>query len=133
MPLHADVQICSVDDHVVGHRDAFKDRLPSRFGERGSKIVEVTGESVDPLGNVQVWEIDGIHYPSLGLNAVAGRPKGEIGLEPVRFDDMRRGCYDIDERIKDMDLDGIHAQLCFPSLPGFACRTVSSFSPVNPH
>ena len=36
---------------------------------------------------------------------------------------MRPGCYDIDERIKDMDQDGVHAQLCFPSLPGFAGST----------
>ena len=128
MPLPADVQICSVDDHVVEHRDAFKGRLPAKFGDRGPRIVEVTGETVDPLGNVhtgtqQVWEIDGTRYPTIGLNAVAGKPKEEIGLEPVRFDEMRPGCYDIDERIKDMDQDGVHAQLCFPSLPGFAGST----------
>ena len=105
-----------------------RDRLPAKFGDRGPKIVEITGETVDPLGNVhtgtqQVWEIDGARYPTIGLNAVAGKPKEEIGLEPVRFDDMRAGCYDIDERIKDMDQDGVHAQLCFPSLPGFAGST----------
>ena len=70
-----------------------------------------------------MWEIDGTRYPTIGLNAVAGKPKEEIGLEPVRFDEMRAGCYDIDERIKDMDQDGVHAQLCFPSLPGFAGST----------
>ena len=94
MPLPADVQICSVDDHVVEHIDAFKGRLPAKFGDRGPRIVEITGETVDPLGNVhtgtqQVWEIDGTRYPTIGLNAVAGKPKEEIGLEPVRFDEMR--------------------------------------------
>ena len=86
------------------------------------------GTTKDALGNVhegrhQVWEIDGMRKPYIGLNAVAGKPKEAIGLDPVRFDDMRAGCYDIDERIKDMDLDGVHAQLCFPSLPGFAGST----------
>ena len=34
---------------------------------------------------------------------------------------MRRGAWDIDERVKDMDLNGIYASLNFPSfLPGFA-------------
>ena len=33
---------------------------------------------------------------------------------------MLPGCYDIEARIKDMDLDGVHAQLCFPNVPGFA-------------
>ena len=68
MPLPADVQICSVDDHVVEHIDAFKGRLPAKFGDRGPRIVEITGETVDPLGNVhtgtqQVWEIDGSPVP----------------------------------------------------------------------
>ena len=42
-------------------------------------------------------------------------------MEPARFDEMRRGCYDIDARVADMDLDGVYASLCFPSLiAGFA-------------
>jgi predicted TIM-barrel fold metal-dependent hydrolase len=42
-------------------------------------------------------------------------------MEPARFDEMRPGCWDIDARIRDMDLAGIDASLCFPSLlAGFA-------------
>jgi predicted TIM-barrel fold metal-dependent hydrolase len=42
-------------------------------------------------------------------------------MEPTRFDEMRRGAWDIDARIADMDLNGIYASLNFPSfLPGFA-------------
>ena len=37
-----------------------------------------------------------------------------VSLEPFRFDQMRPGCYDIDARIKDMDLGGIWAMLNFP-------------------
>ena len=60
-------------------------------------------------------------YPQVGLNAVAGRPKAEWSMEPARFDEMRRGCYDIEARVADMDLDGVYATLCFPSLiAGFA-------------
>jgi predicted TIM-barrel fold metal-dependent hydrolase len=126
--LPSDVQVCSVDDHVIEHQDAFKGRIPGRFGDRGPQIVEISGNTVDPLGNVhsgsqQVWEIDGVRYPTIGLNAVAGKPKEEIGLDPVRFDQMRPGCFDIDARVRDMDEDGIQAQLCFPSLPGFAGST----------
>ena len=32
---------------------------------------------------------------------------------------MIPGCYDPAARIKDMDLDGVEAALCFPSFPGF--------------
>ena len=42
-------------------------------------------------------------------------------MEAARFDEMRRGCWDIDARIADMDLAGIWASLNFPSLiAGFA-------------
>ena len=52
---------------------------------------------------------------------MVGRPVAEYGFEPVRFDEMRRGAWDIHERVRDMDLNGIYASLNFPSfLPGFA-------------
>ena len=43
-------------------------------------------------------------------------------MEPLRFDDMIPGCYDPAERVKDMDVDGVHAACCFPSFPGFGGR-----------
>jgi predicted TIM-barrel fold metal-dependent hydrolase len=59
--------------------------------------------------------------PNVGFNAVVGRPVDEWRMEPTRFDEMRRGAWDIHHRIADMDLNGIYASLNFPSfLPGFA-------------
>ena len=63
-----------------------------------------------------MWRYEGRSYPNIGLNAVIGRPKEEWSMEPARFDEMRRGCWDIDARIADMDLAGIWASLNFPSL-----------------
>jgi predicted TIM-barrel fold metal-dependent hydrolase len=36
---------------------------------------------------------------------------------------MIPGCYDPAARVKDMDLDGVQAALCFPSFPGFGGGT----------
>ena len=55
----------------------------------------------------------------MALNAVAGRPREEYGIEPTSFDQLRPGCYDIDERVKDMDANGVLGSLCFPSFPQF--------------
>jgi predicted TIM-barrel fold metal-dependent hydrolase len=42
-------------------------------------------------------------------------------MDPARFDEMRKGCWDIHARVADMDVAGIWASLCFPSLiAGFA-------------
>jgi predicted TIM-barrel fold metal-dependent hydrolase len=72
----------------------------------------------------QAWHFDGNRYPNIGLNAVVGRPKEDWSMDPARFDEMRPGCYDIDARVRDMDLAGIWASVCFPSLIAGFCGAV---------
>jgi len=114
--LPEDVQLISVDDHVIEHPRVWTDRLAARHQEAGPHIVERDG-------GVQAWTFEGKVIPTIGLNAVAGKDPKEFGLDPVRFDEMLPGCYDIAARVADMDLDGVHAQMCFPSFPGFAGST----------
>jgi predicted TIM-barrel fold metal-dependent hydrolase len=106
--------LISVDDHIVEPPDTFTGRLPQRFADRAPKVV-------DTADGGQTWVYDDQVLPNVGFNAVVGRPVSEYGFEPVRFDEMRRGAWDIDERVRDMDLNGVYASLNFPSfLPGFA-------------
>jgi Predicted metal-dependent hydrolase of the TIM-barrel fold len=112
MPLQDDMKLISTDDHVVEHPRVWSDRLPARYRDVGPRIVED--------GGAQVWDFEGRRYPQIGLNAVAGRPREEYGLEPTRYDELRPGCYDPVARIADMDIDGVQAQLCFPTFPKFA-------------
>jgi predicted TIM-barrel fold metal-dependent hydrolase len=63
------------------------------------------------------------------LNAVAGRPKEEYGLEPQGLDEIRPGCWQVDERVKDMNAGGILGSICFPSFPGFAGRLFATEDP----
>jgi hypothetical protein len=106
--------VISVDDHVIEPPDMFVGRLPAALSDRAPKVVE----SDDGR---QVWRYEDREYPNIGLNAVIGRPHEEWSMEAARFDEMRRGCWDIDARIADMDLAGIWASLNFPSLiAGFA-------------
>jgi predicted TIM-barrel fold metal-dependent hydrolase len=57
------------------------------------------------------------------MNAVAGRRPETYGLEPFRFDQMRPGCYDVDARVRDMDINGVWASVNFPSqITGFCGR-----------
>lgn len=105
----APYRIVSVDDHLIEPPDLFVGRMPPHLVDRAPKVVTV------PNGR-QVWEYEGGIYPNIGLNAVIGRPKEEWSMEPANFDEMRRGCWDIHARIEDMDLAGIAASVCFPSL-----------------
>jgi predicted TIM-barrel fold metal-dependent hydrolase len=111
MPLQEHHQIISVDDHLIEPPRVWLDRLPARYREAGPHIVESNGN--------HLWSYEGTVYPTLGLNAVAGKPREEWGFDPLRYEDMIPGCYDPAARVKDMDLDGVQGALCFPSFPGF--------------
>ena len=109
--------IISVDDHLIEPPDLFEGRMPAALVDRAPRIVE--------LGDgKQAWEYEGNFYANVGLNAVIGRPKEEWSMEPARFEEMRPGCYDIHERIKDMDAGGLWASVCFPSLIAGFCGAV---------
>jgi len=126
-PEPADVlaTIISVDDHLVEPPHMFEGRLPARFQDRAPRVVET------PEG-YQVWEFDGQRYSQVGMNAVAGRRPETVAVEPFRFDQMRPGCYDIDARIADMDLNGIWASMNFPSqISGFCGRIFSGCSDAD--
>jgi predicted TIM-barrel fold metal-dependent hydrolase len=107
--------LVSVDDHLVEPPGMFEGRLPARLADRAPRV-ERTEDGAD------VWVFDGSVIPNIGLNAVAGRPRDEYGIEPTAFDEMRPGCYDVHERIKDMNAGGVLASMNFPSFPGFSAR-----------
>ncbi len=104
--------LVSVDDHVVEPPDMFEQHLPASYRSRDDVPRVIRTDSGD-----DVWVYDGLQFPNIGLNAVAGRPRDEYGVDPTSFDEMRRGCWDVDARIDDMDANGVLASLNFPSFP----------------
>ncbi len=109
---HRKYPIISVDDHMVEPPNTFEGRMPQKYADAAPRVVDKDG--------ADVWIYDGHELPNVGFNAVVGRPVDEWGFEPARFTDMRRGAWDIHHRVKDMDLSGVYASLCFPSfLAGF--------------
>ncbi len=121
-PREVRYTVISVDDHLVEPPDMFQGRLPRHLQDRAPKVV------VDEWGH-EVWEFDGNVYSQVGMNAVAGRRPETVKIEPFRFDQMRRGCWDIHARVHDMDINGVWASLNFPSMiTGFCGRVFSQCS-----
>jgi predicted TIM-barrel fold metal-dependent hydrolase len=110
-----DMILISVDDHTVEPPDMFKNHLSKKYADDAPRLVHNEDGS-------DMWQFRDTVIPNVALNAVAGRPKEEYGLEPQGLDEIRPGCYNVDERIKDMNAGGILASICFPSFPGFAGR-----------
>jgi predicted TIM-barrel fold metal-dependent hydrolase len=105
-----DMVLISVDDHVVEPPDMFDGRIASRYAEVAPRLVRKDD-------GTDVWMYDGKEIPNIGLNAVAGRPLEEYGMEPTSFDEIREGCFDVHERVRDMNVNGVLASMCFSSFP----------------
>lgn len=114
-----DLILVSVDDHVVEPPNLFEGRLSSKAAARAPFIEKLENGR-------EVWMFEGHALPNVGLNAVAGRVPEEYGLDPLAFEQMRPGCYDIDERIRDMNVNGVLGSLNFPSLAGFCGQLFST-------
>ncbi|MFF8026775.1 amidohydrolase family protein [Streptomyces sp. NPDC007896] len=110
-----DLILISVDDHIIEPPDMFVNHLPERYQDDAPQLVHQDD-------GTDTWTFRETVIRTAALNAVAGRPKEEYGLEPQALDEIRPGCYDVNERVADMNAGGILAQMNFPSFPGFAAR-----------
>ncbi|GIX30213.1 MAG: amidohydrolase [Porticoccaceae bacterium] len=107
-----DMVIISVDDHISEGPDIFKNHLS------GEALATAPKMEFDEQGRCY-WTYQGMVMPSVGLNAVVGRPLEEYGMEPSSLEEMRRGVWDVHARVDDMDVNGIAASLNFGSVMGF--------------
>ena len=108
----ADLIMVSVDDHVVEPAHLFDGRLPAKYQDLAPRFIT-------RADGTNAWVYEGSEIGNVALNAVAGRPPEEYGIEPTALDELRPGTYDIHERVKDMDANGVLGSLCFPSFPQF--------------
>ncbi|HEX4529907.1 MAG TPA: amidohydrolase family protein [Acidimicrobiia bacterium] len=109
-----DLILVSVDDHVVeppSLAEYLEDHVPAKFKARVPRVVRREN-------GTDAWLIEGQEIASFGLNAVQGRPRESWGADPASFDQVRPGTFDVHERIRDMNVNGVLASLNFPSWPG---------------
>ena len=102
-----DMILVSVDDHVVEPPGIFDQHLPAAYKSKAPRSVK------KPDGS-DVWVWGGEQFPNVALNAVVGRPPEEYGMEPTSYSQLRPGTYNIHERIRDMNANGMLASMCFP-------------------
>jgi predicted TIM-barrel fold metal-dependent hydrolase len=110
-----DMILISVDDHVVEPPDMWEGRVPKKYAEFTPKLIRQDD-------GTDAWDYLGVKSSNAGLNAVAGRPPEDYGFDAQAFADMRPGCYDVHQRVRDMSANGVLASLNFPSWAGFASR-----------
>ena len=107
-----DMVLISVDDHISEPPDMFDKHLSGDALASAPKF-KTTEDGTN------YWEYQGMKMPSVGLNAVVGRPLEEYGMEPTSLEQLRKGCYDHKARVDDMNVNGVAASLNFGSAVGF--------------
>ena len=111
-----DMILISIDDHVVEPPDMFREHLPVRYMDQAPRIVH-NDEGKDQ------WVYEDQEMAMVGLNAVVSWPKEQWGFNPTAHAEMRPGAYNVHERVRDMNRNGVLASMCFPSMAGFSGRT----------
>jgi len=119
-------KLISVDDHCIEHATVWQDRLPAKYLDRGPRIVRQKGTmnfvggvfSFEPDDNGDEgdwWLFEDLQLPLTRLEAAVGFDRDDVKVVGITYDEMRRGCWDRDARLADMDANGVEASLCFPS------------------
>ncbi len=119
-----DLILVSVDDHIIEPPDMFDGFIPAKYAEQVPRLVS------DDISDK--WVFGDGEARSSALNAVAGRPPEEYGIEPASLSDIRVGCYDVGERVKDMSANGVLGSLNFPSMARFCGQFFASRAAQDP-
>src|SRR6201981_1417299 len=113
-----DLILISVDDHIAEPADMFEAHVPQRYKDRAPRVV------IEP-GGVQQWYYGDLRGRNMGLNAVAGKPREMYNIDASSYDEMRPGCFNVHERVRDMNAGGQLAGLNFPNWTGFSGQVLN--------
>jgi predicted TIM-barrel fold metal-dependent hydrolase len=112
-----DMILVSIDDHTIEPPDMYKNHVPARWADQAPKIVRNTD-------GVDEWVFQGKSTTTpFGMSATVGWPRDEWGFHPGALSELRPGCFDVHERVRDMNVNGVLASLNFPTMAGFNART----------
>ena len=106
--------VVDADTHITEWYDLWTSRAPAKFRDRVPQVIDQDGR--------WEWIFDG---KSMGRNGASSciSKTGEkiLGMEfqQMQLADVHPSAYDVKERIKFMDSEGIAAQIGYPNLMGF--------------
>ena len=104
-----DYPIVDADAHVYEPPEVWQARMPARLRERAPKVLR-TDEG-------DVWSFDdGARLRPVGLMAAAGQSYLDFRPSGLTYEAIRPGHFEPAARLGDMDADGIHVQLLYPSV-----------------
>jgi predicted TIM-barrel fold metal-dependent hydrolase len=118
MSAPAPTELCiSADSHITEPPGTYIDRIDPKFRDRAPKL----GRD-DTWGDVMVID-NGQSVVPFYLIAAAGVPDGKLVIDSTkRFEDLHKGGWDPVARLGDQDVDGIAAEVIYPSVGLLLCN-----------
>ena len=104
-----DYPIIDSDAHVQEPPDLWQSRAPAKLRERAPRVRH------SKKGDVWMFD-EGKLQQAVGLTACAGLSYLQYSPMGHTYESIRPGMYDPEERLKDMAIDKIHAQVLYPSV-----------------
>src|SRR5436305_9867376 len=108
--------VVDADCHILEPPDIWDNWLASKWKDKAPKLVK------DPEGGDAWLTAVGGDPDPIGLVSTPGMPLDKFRWFGVTYEEARAGCYNGEERLKDMDIDGVAAEILFPPQ-----RTMSHF------
>jgi predicted TIM-barrel fold metal-dependent hydrolase len=109
----AELQLISSDSHVSEPLDLWVERLDIKYRDRAPKVV------VNPDGQEGAYFVyEGYPPHNLAIGLGAGRTPEELAtfLKTGTYADARPGGWDPAQRLPDMELDGVEAEVLYTTL-----------------
>jgi len=104
------LNVVSSDSHVVEPPDLWQRHIEPKYRDRAPHLKR--GEKGDVY-----WCDGGVTLVDVALLSSGGKNPEEIDLDTARYDrDVRKGGYDPKARLADMAMDGIDAEVLYPTL-----------------
>lgn len=109
MTLPKNLKIISADDHLQEPPDLWTSRLPKGLRKRGPHVIRL------PDGS-DAWAVEGATPRPFGILVSSHTKASKRKDSGLTWDDVPRGAWDADARVKDMDLDSIDKTFLYPNV-----------------
>jgi predicted TIM-barrel fold metal-dependent hydrolase len=113
-----DMILVSIDDHFIEPPDMWKNHVPAKWADQVPKVVHNKETGVDEW----VFQGNATSTP-FGMAATVGWTSDQWGFNPGSYSELRPGCFDVHERVRDMNANGVLASMNFPTMAGWNART----------
>ncbi len=104
------MRVISADSHVLEPPDLWTQQLArTAFADRAPRV------ATDASSRAEMFLLEGLEPQPVSLPGAAGKASEEL-RETGSFEEARRGGSDLEARLADQDVDGVDAEVLYPSI-----------------